>query len=262
MTGVPVRIRSGLRALIMKATSFVLSFLFLLNLLHGQPTVEEIRKNYIQINGGREAIEAVNSLRVVGTAREGEQRYDFTLLKKRPNLYRLIIRHEGFRIHMGYDGDDAWRLVVGQGVRDVSPITGSQASRMAVEADFESVLVAPEQTGAELAVVGEEKVEGRNCYIIAVTRPDLEEMRIYLDKERYREIRVDRTHVTPGGERIESRSYFRAYRQIKDLWVAHHIETWTNGELSSVMEVDKVDFNVGAVESYFRMPEIEGDSEG
>ena len=148
------------------------------------PMVDEILRRYVQSLGGEAAVRKVTT-RVVRGKRDIPtgpggmipMAADVEMYQKTPNLTLNVYKTEKFTISDGFDGTAAWsKNITGNVVTLQSP----DQSRTTRGADFYAPLNIAEQY-TRLTVVGIERVNGRDAYVVVGTLAGDTPERLYFD---------------------------------------------------------------------------------
>jgi len=215
--------------------------------------IEDVLARYLAVNGGLKEIEKIKSIKIEGIGFEGSASYYFVMIKKRPNLARLIIKSGHTQIHMGYDGRQAWRRVVYRRQDNVTPLEDEDAGEFIAEANFDSLLIQYMADITSLKLEGMEKVGCRYCYKVVQDTDSGEHVEIYLDVFTFQELLHKKVTVVDGVTQ-ESATYFRKIKKIGDIWIAHEMETYVDGVQLSRILIRTVTLGVGVFDMYFNAP--------
>ena len=132
-------------------------------------TADEVIDRYVAAIGGREALDAIQTIRTerVATHLEEGRIIERVLYRKRPHLYRAETKHGYSTI---VNGDGAWRGEMDSAGtihwREVDPPRGT---------DFEARLgwfIDHEEKGYEVLFVGTEVIDGVSMHHLQMTWPD------------------------------------------------------------------------------------------
>jgi zinc protease len=102
--------------------------------------------------------------------------------------------------------------------------------------------------GYKLSLVGTEKVENTQTDVIDVRSPTSHSYKFYLDQTTHRLVRIDLV--------AEKQSYyFSEYKQIGNLWPAHKMRIFIEGELDTDVTLQKLTYNQGLDAKLFERPQ-------
>lgn len=221
------------------------------------PDLESILSRYIEANGGREAIDAILSLRLAGKVFEDGQVLDLVVVKKRPNLKLLILRREGSRITLGYDGESTWRMLETGGRRQVSRVPSADAEDFESDVRFDGPLVDPLENGYEVTMQGIEFVDRLECFRLRLAKPGRPTMDLFVETRQLRELKAILWDGDPDEGKVLSTTRYSDHRRVGRIWVAHEVLRSAGSGVESRLVVDSVSLNVGMVDTLFSMPPVE-----
>jgi hypothetical protein len=218
-------------------------------------SVGELLKRHIIARGGADRWRAVTSLEITGTHTSFSTPHPFTLLRSRPNLYRMdrtMLRQPVIEV---FDGQKPWWIngLLGNTWPLPVPPPFDEVTRR--EAVFETPLMAPADGGHKVELMGLEDFEGKPAYKLKVTLGAAEET-WYLDPATSLEVaRISKT--VDFFEEMEKRSYFSDFRSEAGLVMPHRIDM-EYGTRNEVFEITRVIANAAIEPDRFRMPPPEG----
>jgi hypothetical protein len=144
------------------------------------PSATTLAARHDSLVGGRAALEALTSIRFLGTftiAAAGIEA-PLEILKRKPNQYliRTVLGEVG-EVLQGFDGSVAWSIQPGQEPRI---LTGDDSARTAEQADFFGDLHDLTRF-ASAETVGETDFEGRRAWEVRLIRPSGDTLFEYFD---------------------------------------------------------------------------------
>ncbi|MDX2109379.1 MAG: hypothetical protein SFY80_03970 [Verrucomicrobiota bacterium] len=226
-------------------------------------TAEALVDAYIEANGGKDHIKTISSVRMIGKVTEDNEQskgaitYDVVLIKKRPSLRRMILRWQGRAIHIGYNGETAWRRIVGENAAETTIITGKDAEQFAADSQFDGPLVHWQERSIKLELLGLDMIGRSECYVLRTTETNGTVTDTYIDTRTFTELKVVNERSVDGKvEKIET--LMSGYRKYDSIWLAMRIQRSVNGKISSDMVVESVDINFGVFNDYFDPPKTDG----
>lgn len=214
-------------------------------------TVEQTIEKHVQAKGGRAAWDAIRSLRLSGQCTAFSETHPFTLLRVRPDRYRLDHQFGSKRVVLAYDGEGGWQDSewMQQGAQ---PARGPDLATLLRDADFVTPLFDWKDRGYEVKLLNRADVDGVPALGIEVQRPDSLREVWYLDPGTYLELARD----SPGsdfGQPMPQRTWYEDFRRVAGVMIPHHVESqWYTRE--RVLQIDKVETNVEIDEALFRLP--------
>lgn len=227
-------------------------------------TRDQVLERYYEAVGGLEAWDAVESLKATGTITLGQgMQAPFTVLSKRPKKVRIEFEVQGMEGVQAYDGETAWMFMPFGGQTEPQKMSGSQATNLQEEADFDGPLMGWEEEGHEVTLMGKDTVDGTAAYRLDVKRANGRVQRYYLDAEYFLPIKITGTREIQGAE-VEYETDLGDYKQVGALMMAHSIESSPAGGSGGgqSVRIDSVELNHTVPDSVFTMPADGGSSGG
>ncbi len=220
----------------------------------GQTADELIAKN-IAARGGYENLKAVQTMRLTGTMKAGDDTLPSVLELKRPNKSRWEFLIEGQAVIQAFDGKEGWALMPFTG--DVSPRPMGDEERREAEqqADIDGPLVDSRQKGEQIELVGHDKTFHPDDWKLKVTLKGGEVRYVYLDPKTFLQTAtVTRRRI--DGVDVEVRSEVGDYRKVGELLLPHSFTaTARDGGPPQSIRFDRIELNVPIDDSRFAMPE-------
>jgi photosynthetic reaction center cytochrome c subunit len=227
------------------------------------PTAEQILSKYVAALGGERSIRNVTS-RVITATRDIPTGpggvvpvlAQIDLYKKAPNLSINITRTDKFATLDGFDGTNAWSQNVAGIVTDIPDPDQVRARR---RADFyECLNLANEYT--QLDVLGIEKVNDRDAFLIVAFPKGESPERLYFDVETGLLLRKSISLLTPAGDipfEMDYEDYQDTGSGVKIPFVIRMFPASERSELqtSSTVQIQSVQDNVPIDGRKFVRPE-------
>ena len=216
------------------------------------PELAGILEKYVDAMGGRVALQKISSVRLSGTVTdENGQSRRITVLKKKPDLVRIVIDTGPLRIIQGYDGKTAWfgREAGRNAFYDRLP--AHQAETFIREAPLENDLVNFRDTDA-VYELGEDTLVGQTlCYRIVVRFPDQSKVEHFIEKETFLEKKI--IEYNAKGEKL-AEIVPEDFKVFDDVTFSTKVLRMRDGVVISTMELDEVETNVGLLNEPFSPP--------
>lgn len=204
------------------------------------PTAEDLIARHDSLVGGRAALEAHSSMRMIGTFTLAAAGIDapLELLKRRPNqfVFRAAIPQLG-DVAQGYDGSTAWSVQPGQGARI---LTGEAAAQMAERADFFGDLHDLTKF-ASVVTVAETEFHGVPVYRVRLTRHSGEIVHEYFNRATGLSAGGSTTTESATGPQ-ESTTILAEYREFGGVRIATRIVQRT-AQIETVIRIIVVEFD-------------------
>jgi len=220
----------------------------------GQTADELIEKN-IAARGGYEKLKAVQSMRLIGTMKAGDESLPSALELKRPNKSRWEFRLEGQTGIQVFDGKEGWTFIPFEGQTEPQPMTDEERVEAEQQADLDGPLVDYKQKGEKVELLGHDKSFRPDDWKLKVTLKTGEARYVYLDPKTFLQT-VTVTKRNIDGVEVEVRSEVGDYRKVGDLVLPHSFTaTAKDGGPSQSLQFDRIELNVPIDDSRFSMPE-------
>jgi outer membrane lipoprotein-sorting protein len=218
-------------------------------------TVDEIVAKNIEARGGLEKIKGIQSMRMTGSMRLGDERLPTSLELKRPNKSRWEFTLEGQTAIQAYDGKTAWMIMPFEGQTQPQVMTDQEAKDIEMQADVDGPLVDAAAKGNQIELIGKEKIDGGvETWRLRVTRKNGDARDLYLDAKTYLQV-LAVSKRTADGQTVEIRSKIGDYRNVGGLMLPHSFEASASGvPQTQALEFQKIELNVPIDDSRFAMP--------
>ena len=229
--------------------------LWLVTALTAGETVDEIVARNIQARGGLEKIKSIQSMRMTGTMRLGDERLPTTLELKRPSKSRWEFTLEGQTAIQAFDGKTAWMIMPFEGSSEPQIMTDQEAKDIEMQADVDGPLVDAAAKGNMIELMGKEKIDGGvETWRLRVTRKNGDARDIYLDAKTYLQV-LAVSRRSNDGQPVEIRSKIGDYRSVEGVMLPHSFEATASGvPQTQALEFQKIELNVPIDDSRFAMP--------
>lgn len=220
----------------------------------GDWDLERVLGRLEQINGGEEAIQGVRNVRMQGRLETAEGTHEFTLLKKRPNKFRLILRLDEGTVDTLFNGEEGWRRVKQGDQERFQELSPSELERLKPEVDFDGPLLGPALEGMERSFLGVERIERVDYFVVSTEIGDIQ-TRHYIDARNFREQKMER-YLLEGGEwKLEVTGNYHDYEKVGPLWLARRIERIRESGPNESLHLEKIDLNTALLDRVFELPE-------
>ncbi len=215
-------------------------------------TIDYVLERYVQMMGGRGALERIRSVRMTGTITYPDgSRASLTVMKKKPNRVRITLESGMMRATQGYDGQVAWVMREVGNMRLVERMSGKTAETFIREAPLENLLVNPRNSGVRIEL-GPDRTAGRiECYQVIASLPDGSRTIHLIDKESFMERRI--LEYNSAGELVAELipSRFETHGGVV---FAMQIVRLQDGKTASTLSLDEVRLNFGILDTAFAPP--------
>jgi outer membrane lipoprotein-sorting protein len=219
-------------------------------------SVDEIIEKHIEALGGMEKLQAIKSIKIAGKSAVTAMGFEaeFTRQSKRPHFIRLDVNIQGQSMVQAYDGENAWQIVPFTGNLDPQPMPDFQAKGFKIQADIDGPLIDYKKKGHKIELIGKEDLEGTEVYNLKITLKSGEIINMFIDSEHYLALKSKAKVAGPGGNEIESETYFSDYKLVDGTMMPHSITMKNPSQGSVEITVTEAKTNVEMDDSLFKMP--------
>ena len=217
-------------------------------------TLDDVLGQIARANGGTESIESVTNVRIRGDVEGVDTDYEFLLLKKRPDKLRLRLMFRGNSIENGFNGTTAWRRVTRSGYDKVEELGREQRQALAVDADFDGLLIGPLPAGMSRRLVGTERIDRVDYFIIEV-KGEERLSRHWVDSRTFREHKSEQYEPGEADGEPTRVTLYDDYVKHGGIWVSQHVERQLPGGGKETIRIREVEINPGILDMAFDKPE-------
>jgi hypothetical protein len=222
--------------------------------------LDDLLRCHVEARGGLQRIRAIETLVYSeGLYEEGDYKGSGNAFMAfaRPYLRAVGDPDGGGSFREGYDGS-AWEWYADPGV--VVRTVGHAAGAIRRGADFEGVLIEPQEKGVTVRLGEEIAIDGRPAIHLTVIYPDDFSTELYLDRESCLIVAQRKTApIHAFGEAVTSETRIGDYRPVAGVLFAHRFvdtEIATGRPLSS-MQWRRIEANRNLPASWFAPPDFE-----
>jgi outer membrane lipoprotein-sorting protein len=176
----------------------------------------------------------------------------FMLEMKRGRMQRLEIQFGGKTAVQVYDGAKGWKLRPYLNRNDVEPYSAEELKTASMQSDLDGPLVDYAAKGTKVEMEGMEKVEGKDNYKLKLTLKGGQVQHVWVDAKTFLETKIDGTPRRLDGKYHQVATYFRDYKPVNGLMMAHVLETAVEGvKQTEKIEIEKIVVNPKVEDSRF-----------
>ncbi len=221
-------------------------------------SADEIIARYLTARGGYQKLKAIKTLRMSGTYQEGESSFGTYIEWKRP-LSRVVVVGVPNEVYReGFNGT-SWEFSAPSGelkVTEASSAAGKAARR---GAEFDESIVDYPEKGHQVELVGREKLNGSDVYLLRVTLSDGWIKDYYLNTKSYLIVALRKAmplHAT--GPDIESLSLYEDYKSVAGVLFPHSFveRNTATGKIMNTLHWKFIEANVKIDDEQFSPPLI------
>jgi outer membrane lipoprotein-sorting protein len=216
-------------------------------------TAEELIAKSIAARGGLEKIKAVQTMRLTGSMKVGDQKLPSVLELKRPGKSRWEFVFDGETAIQAFDGKTGWMVMPFAGKIEPEVMAESDRKDAEQQADLDGPLVDYKAKGSQITLAGHD-AERPKDWKLKVTLKTGEVRYIYLDPVTYLQSMTVMTKNIDGSE-VEVKSVIGDYREVGGLVLPHSFTASTkDGRETQALVIDRIELDVPIDDSRFQMP--------
>jgi hypothetical protein len=173
----------------------------------------------------------------------------------RPVKTRLEVPFQGQAAVQVYDGKNGWKLRPFLGRHEVETFTPEELKIAASQQELDGALMNYSAKGTAVALDGAEAVDGRNTYKLKLTLKSGEVRHLWIDAQTFLDAKIEVAPRRWDGKMRSVATYFKDYKAVEGLMIAHQLETRIDGVAGSEnIYVQKVALNPPLNPSTFAKP--------
>jgi hypothetical protein len=218
------------------------------------PTLDEIVQKHVAARGGREKMQAIQSLKVTGKMimLSAQSEAPLTLLIKRPASVRVEITVQGQKTVRAFDGTTAWDMVPRRGP-DAQKASDQEARRTRETADFDGPLVNASGKGITLELLGKEDIQGSAAYRVKAIRQSGDVDYHWVDAKSFLEVKSSSRRTVMGRE-MEIETFPSDYKPVRGVLIPCSMEQRMDGKPWVRMVWETIEANAPIDDAVFKMP--------
>jgi hypothetical protein len=173
----------------------------------------------------------------------------------RPIKTHLEVPFQGQTAVQVYDGKNGWKLRPFLGRHQVESFTADELKIAASQQELDGALINHAAKGTSVALDGTETLEGRNTYRLKLTYKTGEVRHLWIDAQTFLDAKIEGAPRRWDGKTRTVTTYFRDYKPVDGLMIAHRLETQIEGVSGAEnIYVEKVALNPTFAASVFAKP--------
>jgi len=227
----------------------------LINISLSAQTVDEIIEKHIEALGGTQNIQAVKSMKIVGSVKMMGMEFPFTSYNVTPDKFYFELSVQGKSIKQGYDGTTAWSVNPMGGSSVPEAVEGEEAANIKERSRIFDKLVTFKDDGASVELIGKEQLNNADVYKIQYTGLDGKIITYYLNTSDYMIVKVQKKIKVQGNE-VDSETSYSNFKKVNDVAMAYSFEVKAKNSPMGTQEViiDKIEINQTVEDNIFSMP--------
>lgn len=145
--------------------------------LFAQKTAEEVVQFSLEKTGGAEHLGDFSTVKLIATANSNGMEFPLTILQKGKTKMKSFITFQGNEIVQpaSYDGTEAWSTNM-MSLQDELMAEDATEAIKRETLDFPDALYSYDDNGYAVSLEADQTVNGKECYTLILTKPDLDVM--------------------------------------------------------------------------------------
>lgn len=234
--------------------SFAAALLLALSLHAADLTVDEILARNTAARGGAEKLAAVKAMRLTGKLSLAGMEGPFTMVKKRPELFKVELTIGGMTGTQAYDGRSGWMVMPFLGQKEPGPMTGDMLAAVKEQSDFDGPFIDYAKKGNKVELLGKADISGSAAYKLKLTTKDGQESTVYLDAATWLEAKIEAKRKIQGQD-VDIETILGNYKAVDGLLLPFSIQSNISGTPGGqTFTFDKVEINPAIDDAAFHMP--------
>lgn len=180
----------------------------------------------------------------------------FQMDLKRPTMTRLEIPFQGQTAVQVYDGANGWKLRPFLGRHEVEAFSADELKIASSQQQLDGPLINYQAKGTAVQVEGGELLEGRGAYRLKLTLKNGEVRHLWIDAKTFLDVKIEGAPRRWDGKVRTVTTWFRDYKAVDGLLIAHRQETRLEGVPGSEsIYIEKVALNPNLDGGRFAKPQ-------
>lgn len=218
-------------------------------------TADEVIEKHVEALGGIQNIQAVKSMKIVGSVKMMGMEFPFTSYNVTPDKFYFELSVQGKSIKQAFDGTTAWAVNPMGGSPVPEVVEGDEASNIKERTRIFDKLVTYKEDGAGVELLGKEQMNNADVFKIKYTGPDGKEITYFLSTSDFMIVKIQKKIKIQGSE-MDSETLYSNYKKIDDVVIAYSFEVNTKNSPmgTQVVIIDKIELNQNVEDKIFSMP--------
>lgn len=216
-------------------------------------SAQDVLKKMIEAQGGEKVLAGIKDSTMSGSMEMIQMGMNgaITMYMKEPNMMRMDIEVMGMVITQAFDGEKGWWVNPQTGASEELP--DNQADSLKKQAMGSDTLLHPEKYGISYELKGTEQIDGKDCVVLEQTFKDGTKNTILLDGASFLPYRTRTKALNQMGVEALSETVMTDYKSVEGMQVPHALTIYQDGQEFMKMTVNKVSFNAGLEDAFFKM---------
>ncbi|MFA6571158.1 MAG: outer membrane lipoprotein-sorting protein [Bacteroidota bacterium] len=217
-------------------------------------TADEIIQKSLKASGYSQNAKSINTLKITGKMTMMGMEMTFVIKNKKPAKNKMEMEIMGQTMVQCINGDDSWMINPMSGSNKAEKLPKEQVEKAKNQNDFlNNALDDYKAKGTTIDYLGKENFDGKACYKLKVKTKDGEESLMYIDSQNDLAYAINKK-MSAMGKEMEITMYFKDYKKVGEILMAHTIDTKADGQDQMQMVWEKVEVNIPIPDEDFNMP--------
>ncbi len=239
----------------MKRRSFLIFLVFIMGFFAFSQSLNEILDCTIKAYGGKEALNKVKDIHLVGKVVSMGVELPMEIYIKNPNKIRVEVKFQGNKIIQVFDGKKGW---------SINPMISPEPKEMDKKnveqiENYNSINFFTEykKLGFTATYVGTEDLEGAEAYKIKFVKKGREPFYFFIDKESCIPVKID-VSTKRGNSVLKGSIYFSNYKKVEGVYFPFSVRM-VMGKMESNVVFSSIKVNENISDSLFEIKEKKGE---
>jgi len=214
--------------------------------------VETIIAKHVEAHGGLEKWNKVETIKITGQFTAFSIEKEFMAWKTSSGEYYADLQLGKHRVIEAFDGKKGWTIDPWQEINYARRINSGEENVFAQKAQFTTPFFNYKEKGHQVELVGKEKLEGLDVFVLKLTRSNGKVEKWYLDAKTYLEYKCESNWVDFARE-LPSETFFDDFRTVDGLVIPFFVER-TFWQRDRVMQIENIEINPAFDNKWLVMP--------
>ena len=233
----------------MKKSMTLLAAFLVASVCSAQSLDEISNKNYAA--NGIEILEKSQTIMMKGIVSQMGMELPITIMVKQPNKVKVIQEFNGMEIITLFDGEKGYMVNPLTGATEPIELPAEQLGSVQEYNVFKDSFMEAYKAG-KMELEGEEEVEGKPAYKIAITNESGNTSITYLDKESFLPVKTEQT-VSQMGMEMLVEAYVKERKEINGVKFGTRIAQFINGSEMGDITFETIEFDTPIEDSVFQL---------
>ncbi|MBK7731581.1 MAG: outer membrane lipoprotein-sorting protein [Bacteroidales bacterium] len=233
----------------MKKTMTLLAAFLVASVCSAQ-SLDEIANKYYAANG-IEILEKSQTIMMKGIVSQMGMELPITIMVKQPNKVKVIQEFNGMEIITLFDGEKGYMVNPLTGATEPIELPAEQLGSVQEYNVFKDSFMEAYKAG-KMELEGEEEVEGKPAYKIAITNESGNTSITYLDKESFLPVKTEQT-VSQMGMEMLVEAYVKERKEINGVKFGTRVAQFINGSEMGDITFETIEFDTPIEDSVFQL---------